>query len=40
VRYLVAPRESGRVKTRLLRKLLPVLNAAPDKVLFPKGANR
>jgi small-conductance mechanosensitive channel len=40
VRYLVAPRESGRVKTRLIKKLLPVLNAAPDKVLFPKGANR
>ncbi len=40
VRYLVAPRESGRVKTRLIKKLLPALNAAPDKVLFPKGANR
>lgn len=40
VRYLVAPREAGAVKTRLIRKLLPALNAAPDKVLFPKGANR
>jgi small-conductance mechanosensitive channel len=40
VRYLVAPRESGTVKTRLIKKLLPALNAAPDKVLFPKGANR
>jgi len=40
VRYLVAPREAGRVKTRLIKKLLPALNAAPDKVLFPKGPNR
>lgn len=40
VRYLVAPREVGPVKTRLIKKLLPALNAAPDKVLFPKGANR
>lgn len=40
VRYLVAPREAGAVKTRLIRKLLPALNAAPDKVLFPKGSNR
>ncbi len=40
VRYLVAPREAGSVKTRLIKKLLPALNAAPDKVLFPKGANR
>jgi small-conductance mechanosensitive channel len=40
VRYLVAPREAGPTKTRLIKKLLPALNAAPDKVLFPKGANR
>ena len=40
VRYLVAPREAGPVKTRLIQKLLPALNAAPDKVLFPKGPNR
>jgi small-conductance mechanosensitive channel len=40
VRYLVAPREAGSVKTRLIKKLLSALNAAPDKVLFPKGANR
>ena len=40
VRYLVAPREAGRVKTRLIKKLLSALNAAPDKVLFPAGANR
>jgi small-conductance mechanosensitive channel len=40
VRYLVAPREAGSVKTRLIKKLLAALNEAPDKVLFPKGANR
>lgn len=40
VRYLVSPREAGPVKTRLIRKLLLALNAAPDKVLFPKGPNR
>ena len=40
VRYLVAPREAGRVKTRLIKKLLVALNAAPDKVMFPKGAAR
>ncbi len=40
VRYLVAPREAGRVKTRLIRKLLAALNTAPEKVMFPAGANR
>jgi small-conductance mechanosensitive channel len=40
VRYLVAPREAGRVKSRLIQKLLAALNAAPDKVMFPAGANR
>ena len=40
VRYLVAPREARRVKTRLIKKLLAALNAAPDKVMFPAGANR
>jgi small-conductance mechanosensitive channel len=40
VRYLVAPREAGRVKTRLIKKLLAALNAAPEKVRFPAGANR
>jgi small-conductance mechanosensitive channel len=40
VRYLVAPREAGRVKTRLIKKLLTALNAAPNKVMFPAGANR
>jgi len=40
LRYLVDPKRAGRVKTALLRKLLARLNAFPDKVLFPKGANR
>ncbi len=40
VRYLVAPREAGRVKTRLIKKLLTALNAAPERVKFPAGANR
>jgi small-conductance mechanosensitive channel len=37
VRYLVHPKEAGRVKTRLTRKLLAALNSAPDRVLFPKS---
>src|SRR5213082_4164706 len=40
VRYLVPPREAGSIKTRLLPKLLAALNAAPNRVMFPKGANR
>jgi len=37
VRYLVHPKESGRVKTRLTKKLLEKLNAEPDRVMFPKS---
>ena len=40
VRYLVHPKEAGRVKTRLIKKLLTELNAAPDRVLFPKNNMR
>ncbi|HJT45062.1 MAG TPA: mechanosensitive ion channel family protein [Chthoniobacterales bacterium] len=40
VRYLVPPRESGSIKSRLVPKLLAALNAAPEKVLFPKGDAR
>ncbi|MEA3188390.1 MAG: hypothetical protein QOD99_2220 [Chthoniobacter sp.] len=40
VRYLVVPREAGRVKTRLVKKLLEKLNAAPDRVMFPKSDAR
>jgi hypothetical protein len=40
VRYLVSPREAGRVKTQLIKKLLAALNTSPEKVMFPAGANR
>jgi small-conductance mechanosensitive channel len=40
VRYLVVPREAGRIKTRVIRKLLERLNAEPGKVMFPKGDAR
>jgi small-conductance mechanosensitive channel len=40
VRYLVHPKVQGRVKTRLIKKLLENLNAAPDRVMFPKGNSR
>jgi small-conductance mechanosensitive channel len=35
VRYLVQPREAGRVKTRLIQKMLARLNADPERALFP-----
>ena len=37
VRYLVHPKESGRVKTQIITKLLERLNAEPQRVLFPKS---
>ena len=40
VRYVVPPRESGPTKSRLIPKLLAALNAAPEKVMFPKGDAR
>ena len=40
VRYLVHPREAGRVKSRLIPKLLTALNAAPESVKFPKSDMR
>ncbi len=40
VRYLVSPREAGSIKSRLIPKLLAALNAAPEKVMFPKGDAR
>jgi small-conductance mechanosensitive channel len=40
VRYLVSPREAGPIKSRLIPKLLAALNAAPEKVMFPKGDAR
>ena len=40
VRYLVHPKEGGRVKTRILTKALERLNAEPERVLFPKSNMR
>ena len=40
VRYLVHPKDAGRVKSRLIEELLSRLNAAPDRVLFPKSSKR
>lgn len=40
VRYLVHPKEAGRVKSRLILELLEKLNAEPDRVLFPKDSAR
>ena len=40
VRYLVHPKEAGRIKTRIIKKLLAELNSAPDRVQFPKGDAR
>jgi small-conductance mechanosensitive channel len=39
-RYLVDPRQAGHVKSRILPRVLAALNAAPDKVMFPKGDSR
>ena len=40
VRYLVEPRSAGRVKTRLIKKMLERLNAEPERVKFPKADAR
>lgn len=40
VRYLVQPREAGRVKTRLIQKMLKQLNAEPERALFPHSNMR
>lgn len=40
VRYLVHPKEAGRVKTRLIKELLRRLNAEPDRVMFPQDSAR
>lgn len=39
VRYLVDPRETGRVRTRLLRKILNELNKQPDKIKYAHFTN-
>ena len=40
VRYLVHPKDAGRVKSRLIVELLAKLNAEPDRVLFPRDSAR
>jgi small-conductance mechanosensitive channel len=40
VRYLVEPRQAGRVKSRLMLEMLARLNAEPDRVRFPKSDMR
>lgn len=40
VRYVVPPRQAGRVKTRLIKKLLARLNAEPERTMFPKSNAR
>jgi hypothetical protein len=40
VRYLVVPKEQGRIKTRLIKKMLARLNAEPDRAGFPKDNMR
>jgi len=40
VRYLVHPKEAGRVKSRMIQELLTQLNTEPDRVMFPKGNTR
>ena len=40
VRYLVHPKEAGRVKSRLILELLDKLNAEPERVMFPKSSTR
>ena len=40
MRYVVHPKQAGRVKSRLIKELLLRLNAEPDRVLFPKSNMR
>lgn len=40
VRYVVPPREAGRIKTRLIKKMLAKLNAEPERPMFPKSDAR
>jgi small-conductance mechanosensitive channel len=40
VRYVVPPREAGRIKNQLIRRLLAELNKEPSRVGFPKGDAR
>jgi small-conductance mechanosensitive channel len=40
VRYLVEPKQAGRVKSKLIEKMLAKLKTEPDRVMFPKGPAR
>jgi small-conductance mechanosensitive channel len=40
VRYLVEPKQAGRVKSKLIEKMLEALNAEPERAMFPKSAAR
>jgi small-conductance mechanosensitive channel len=40
VRYLVNPKDAGRVKSRMIRELLTRLNVEPQRVMFPKDNTR
>jgi small-conductance mechanosensitive channel len=37
VRYIVEPKQAGRVKTKLIKKMLERLNAEPERAKFPKS---
>lgn len=40
VRYLVAPRRAGAMKSLLTQRILTALSSAPDKAMFPQGDSR
>ncbi len=40
VRYVVPPREAGRIKTGKIKKMLAKLNAEPQRTMFPKADAR
>jgi len=40
VRYLVMPRQAGAVRSRLVKKILERLNAAPERSMLPKSDSR
>jgi small-conductance mechanosensitive channel len=37
VRYIVEPKQAGRVKTKLIKKMLERLNSEPERVKFPRS---
>ncbi len=36
-RYLVQPKQAGRIKNRMTRNMLAALRKEPDRVKFPRG---